>query len=310
MKTGTQFKVKDYEGFKEAMKVYDFKNPRVADERFKELGYRYVTKFPTHIDISQRIEHYELIDNPVRTVFSPSGTTYYFDSVDVLEQSMFKNIETRNSVVDEDTGLHYVKEREEGVDWDNASETLEEFKKSGIPMSDFLMSSTGDVEFITQKEFMDKLNSNVAEDYEKGFSNIDKNATIENKIGDYDERESVVYNKLKGEEGLKTEEVGLRYNTGKRRWSLVDFEALEEMVKVLEFGAEKYDDHNWKKGMSVNEVSESLMRHMFAFLNGEDDDKESGFTHLGHVQCNAMFLSYIMKHKNQFDDRFNSKNKK
>jgi len=60
---------------------------------------------------------------------------------------------------------------------------------------------------------------------------------------------------------------------------------------------------NWKKGMPVTQVSESLLRHMFAFLSGEDKDPESGIDHLGHVMCNAMFLSYIMREKKQYDDR-------
>jgi len=60
---------------------------------------------------------------------------------------------------------------------------------------------------------------------------------------------------------------------------------------------------NWCKGMPVSAVSESLLRHMFAFLNGEDKDPESGIDHLGHVMSNAMFLSYIMREKSQYDDR-------
>ena len=95
----------------------------------------------------------------------------------------------------------------------------------------------------------------------------------------------------------------LRYNKGKKQWSLVDFKSLESMVEVLEFGAEKYAKWNWTKGMPVTQVSESLLRHMFAFLSGEDKDPESGIDHLGHVMCNAMFLSYIMREKKQFDDR-------
>lgn len=95
----------------------------------------------------------------------------------------------------------------------------------------------------------------------------------------------------------------LRYNEGKRQWSLVDFKSLESMVEVLEFGAIKYDPYNWTKGMPVTKVSESLLRHMFAFLKGENKDSESGLDHLGHIMCNAMFLSYIMREKPHFDDR-------
>ena len=98
-------------------------------------------------------------------------------------------------------------------------------------------------------------------------------------------------------------EQALRYNTGKRQWSLVDFKSLESMVEVLEHGCIKYSPHNWKKGMPVSEVSESLLRHMFAFLSGQDKDIDSNCDHLGHIMANAMFLSYIMREKSHYDDR-------
>ena len=101
----------------------------------------------------------------------------------------------------------------------------------------------------------------------------------------------------------------LRYNQGKLQWSLIDFKSLEGLVKVLEMGAKKYDKHNWKKGMPITQVSESLMRHLFAFLNGEDTDSESGLSHISHVMCNAMFIEYIMREKPEFDDRYETQNK-
>ncbi len=61
--------------------------------------------------------------------------------------------------------------------------------------------------------------------------------------------------------------------------------------------------NNWKKGMPVTKVSESLMRHLFAFLRGEDVDPESGCRHISHVMCNAMFIEYIMREKPHYDDR-------
>jgi hypothetical protein len=95
----------------------------------------------------------------------------------------------------------------------------------------------------------------------------------------------------------------LRYNKGKLKWSLVDWKSLEPMVRVLEMGAEKYAPYNWTKGMPVTEVSESLLRHMFAYLDGENTDPESGIEHLGHVMCNVMFLIHIMREKPEFDNR-------
>ena len=99
------------------------------------------------------------------------------------------------------------------------------------------------------------------------------------------------------------QEQALRYNQGKLQWSLVDFDSLEGLVRVLEHGAAKYAPDNWKKGMPVTQVSESLMRHLFAFLRGEDVDPESGCRHLSHVMCNTMFLEYIMREKPHYDNR-------
>lgn len=106
-----------------------------------------------------------------------------------------------------------------------------------------------------------------------------------------------------------TQEKGLRFNSNKLRWSLVDFDALEPMVKVLEFGAQKYADHNWKKGLKTTEVCESLIRHLTAYLRGEDNDQESKLPHVGHILCNAMFLSYIHRYQPTFDDRYKDENK-
>ena len=95
----------------------------------------------------------------------------------------------------------------------------------------------------------------------------------------------------------------IRYNSGKLKWSLVDFDSLKDMVRVLMFGAEKYSPDNWKKGLPTKEVCESLLRHTFAYLEGEDNDPESNLSHLGHIMCNTMFLSWIAKHKPEFDNR-------
>lgn len=102
----------------------------------------------------------------------------------------------------------------------------------------------------------------------------------------------------------------LRYNGGKLRWSLVDFDALEDMVKVLEFGSKKYTDYNWKKGLKTPEIFESIIRHLFAYIRGEDIDPESGLPHTGHILCNAMFLSYMQRFKPDFDTRHKDKNKR
>lgn len=99
------------------------------------------------------------------------------------------------------------------------------------------------------------------------------------------------------------ESKALRYNQGKRKWALVDFKSLEPMVEVLEYGEEKYASWNWMKGQEVTAICESLLRHTFAFMDGEDNDPESGLSHLGHMMSNLMFISYMLREKPEWDNR-------
>jgi hypothetical protein len=94
-----------------------------------------------------------------------------------------------------------------------------------------------------------------------------------------------------------------RHNDGKLQWSLVDFECLEPLVRALEYGEDKYSSFNWKKGMPQTKIIESLLRHTFAYLGGEDNDSESGVSHIGHIMSNAMFLANSAKNP-EWDDRF------
>lgn len=91
------------------------------------------------------------------------------------------------------------------------------------------------------------------------------------------------------------ESKGLRYNKGKRKWSLLSFKALEPMIDVLEFGATKYEPFNWQKGLDKTEILESLQRHVAKLFDGEEIDQESKIHHIGHILCNAMFYSYFMQ---------------
>ncbi len=87
-------------------------------------------------------------------------------------------------------------------------------------------------------------------------------------------------------------EKSLRYNEDKPKWSLVHYKSLEPMVRVLEMGAVKYSPNNWKIGLNRDEILESTMRHLTALMDGELLDKESGISHMAHIQCNAMFYNY------------------
>lgn len=96
----------------------------------------------------------------------------------------------------------------------------------------------------------------------------------------------------------------LRYDDNKPRVDLLDPIALEGTAAVLAFGAKKYADHNWQKGMKWSKVYGSLLRHIFKFMKGEDLDQESGLPHVDHIMCNAMFLANYYRQHTDKDDRF------
>lgn len=99
----------------------------------------------------------------------------------------------------------------------------------------------------------------------------------------------------------------VKHDEGKTDWSLVPFEALEGMADVLTFGAKKYASWNWTDGggFSYSRVLRSCLRHIFAFMRGEDNDPESGLSHISHAQANLLFLAYYIRGKKKFnkDDR-------
>lgn len=94
------------------------------------------------------------------------------------------------------------------------------------------------------------------------------------------------------EEDEGAEDTGLRYNKGKPMMELIEPGFMEEVAKILTFGAEKYEIDNWKKFDKIKRFQAygSLMRHLEAHRKGEKTDPESGCSHLCHIVTNAMFL--------------------
>jgi hypothetical protein len=79
--------------------------------------------------------------------------------------------------------------------------------------------------------------------------------------------------------------------------------AIEAIARVLQFGANKYARSNWKKGLPVTEIIDSMLRHQLAYLNGETIDPESGLRHTDHIACNALFLAEMAITREDMDDR-------
>jgi hypothetical protein len=101
-------------------------------------------------------------------------------------------------------------------------------------------------------------------------------------------------------------DVGLEFvkaDDDKPRYDLLPPEMLEETAQVLTFGAQKYSAHNWAKGASWSRYFSAMMRHMWAWWRGEDNDPETGYSHLAHAACCLGFLMAYQRRGLGTDDR-------
>jgi len=83
---------------------------------------------------------------------------------------------------------------------------------------------------------------------------------------------------------------GIKYDGEKPDYSLVPFKSMDEVVKVLTYGAAKYDRFNWEK-VEPRRYQAAALRHISAYMQGEKIDPESGINHLAHAVCSLLFLT-------------------
>jgi hypothetical protein len=99
---------------------------------------------------------------------------------------------------------------------------------------------------------------------------------------------------------------GVKFDDKKLRVDLVPPEVVLAVSQILTHGARKYDDTNWKKGIAFNRVYRAALTHLYAYMLGDEQDKDSGLPHLWHSLCNLVFLVYYDYHHEkykEFDNR-------
>lgn len=86
----------------------------------------------------------------------------------------------------------------------------------------------------------------------------------------------------------------MKYDNGKPRYDLLPAGAIDDLAKVLTFGAEKYAANSWR-GLEngLERYRAALLRHTFAIQAGELIDPESGLPHSAHVMCCAAFINEL-----------------
>ena len=83
---------------------------------------------------------------------------------------------------------------------------------------------------------------------------------------------------------------GRKFDSEKPKLYLLPPKSIIEIGKVLTYGAEKYDAENWRKVDDLqNRYTSAALRHIFAHIDGEKLDEETGLSHLAHAMCCLLF---------------------
>lgn len=97
---------------------------------------------------------------------------------------------------------------------------------------------------------------------------------------------------------------GIKHDSGKARLELISAVATVQKAWVYTAGAEKYGQDNWRKGIAWSRVIGACLRHITAWMMGEDKDLESGSSHLAHAAVCLDFLLEFEHTHSELDDRF------
>lgn len=84
---------------------------------------------------------------------------------------------------------------------------------------------------------------------------------------------------------------------GKGRFDLVPWEAIWELAKHCEAGAEKYGERNCEKGIPIHSLIDSAIRHLAKYLMGWNDEP-----HLRAALWNVAFAIYMEQKHPEMQD--------
>lgn len=86
----------------------------------------------------------------------------------------------------------------------------------------------------------------------------------------------------------------VKFDGDKADFSLLTQAMLEPMTRALMYGERKYSRGNFREGFENVRLTSAALRHIYAYLNREELDPESGVSHLGHAMAAlAMLLDNI-----------------
>jgi hypothetical protein len=84
---------------------------------------------------------------------------------------------------------------------------------------------------------------------------------------------------------------------GAGRFDLLPWEAIWEVAKHCQRGAEKYGERNCEKGIPIHSLCDSAMRHLAKYMMGMDDEP-----HLVAAAWNVLFAIWMEIKKPEMQD--------
>lgn len=97
---------------------------------------------------------------------------------------------------------------------------------------------------------------------------------------------------------------GTKQDSGKPRMTLIPVEFMIGLGKALTFGAKKYDDHNFRKGIQLSRLLDAAERHLKLESVGVETDRDSGLPHWAHAAASLAMYAFIKKWHKDMDDRY------
>ena len=110
---------------------------------------------------------------------------------------------------------------------------------------------------------------------------------------------------------MSDEKIGMKFDDEKLDYSLIPIAGLEEEIKVLMIGAEKYEKNNWKKVPDgFNRYIKAIGRHLGEIIKAINDDidpmtlkdSDTGLHPCAAIACNAHFALWFIKQAGKLDN--------
>ena len=87
---------------------------------------------------------------------------------------------------------------------------------------------------------------------------------------------------------------GIKESDGKLMYEL-DFNFIESMSLRMAKNKGKYEPYNWQRPIDIEELKQSLFRHVMEVMQGNYKDDDDALGHLEAIAINAMIINYQIK---------------